>query len=71
MKITKNIRISLYILIPILFWMLSGVFKTQKIDEPELSNDLFTVQTVISNAVEYQPNQFLNACKTLGIATNV
>ena len=55
MKITKNIRISLYILIPILFWMLSGIFKTQKIDEPELSNDLFTVQTVISNAVEYQP----------------
>tara|TARA_Y100000992_G_scaffold203713_1_gene139109 strand:+ start:1002 stop:1820 length:819 start_codon:yes stop_codon:yes gene_type:complete len=35
--------------------MLSGIFKTQKIDEPELSNDLFTVQTVISNAVEYQP----------------
>ena len=55
MKITKNIRISLYILIPILFWMLSGIFKTQKQDEPELSNDLFTVQTVISNAVEYQP----------------
>ncbi len=55
MKITKNIRISLYILIPILFWMLSGIFKTQKIDEPEISNDLFTVQTVISNAVEYQP----------------
>ena len=55
MKITKNIRISFYILIPILFWMLSGIFKTQKLDEPEPSNDLFTVQTVISNAVEYQP----------------
>ena len=55
MKITKNIRISLYILVPILIWMLSGIFKTEKLDEPELTNDLFTVQTVVSNSVEYQP----------------
>ena len=55
MKITKNIRISLYILVPILIWMLSGIFKTEKLDEPDLTNDLFTVQTVVSNSVEYQP----------------
>lgn len=55
MKLTKNIRISLYILIPILLWMISGLFKNENIDEKIETTDLFSVQTSISYAVEYQP----------------
>lgn len=55
MKITKNIRISLYILIPIIFWMLSGFFKNENSEPLVSSNELFSVQTLISESVEYQP----------------
>ena len=55
MKITKNIRISLYILIPILLWMISGFFKNDEVQKPVESSDLFNVQTLLSEAVEYQP----------------
>ena len=55
MKLTKNIRISLYILIPIFLWMISGLFKNENIDEKIETTDLFSVQTRISYAVEYQP----------------
>ena len=55
MKITKNIRISLYILIPIIIWMISGFFVNDKVDAPDSSVELFSVQSVISSAVEYQP----------------
>ena len=55
MKLTKNIRISLYILIPIFLWMISGLFKNENIDEKIETTDLFIVQTSISYAVEYQP----------------
>ena len=55
MKLTKNIRISLYILIPILLWMISGLFKNESIDEKIETTELFSVQTSISYAVEYQP----------------
>ena len=55
MKLTKNIRISLYILLPILLWMASGLFKNNEGETTEETNDLFSVQTVVSNAVKYQP----------------
>ena len=55
MKITKNIRLSLYILIPIIFWMLSGLFKNDRIEEQDTQNELFSVKTIISESVEYQP----------------
>ena len=55
MRLTKNIRISLYILIPIIIWMISGFFVNDKVDTPDSSVELFSVQSVISNAVEYQP----------------
>ena len=55
MELTKNIRISLYILIPILLWMISGFFKNNDLQEPIPSSDLFNVQTVFSVAEEYQP----------------
>ena len=55
MRLTKNIRISLYILIPIIIWMISGFFVNDKVDAPDSSVELFSVQSVISTAVEYQP----------------
>ena len=55
MRLTKNIRISLYILIPIIIWMISGFFVNDKVDAPDSSVELFSVQSVISSAVEYQP----------------
>ena len=55
MRLTKNIRISLYILIPIIIWMISGFFVNDKVDAPDSSVELFVVQSLISNAVEYQP----------------
>ena len=55
MRLTKNIRISLYILIPIIIWMISGFFVSDKVDAPDSSVELFSVQSVISSAVEYQP----------------
>ena len=36
---TKNIRISLYILIPILLWMISGFFVSDTKEIKEVKND--------------------------------
>ena len=55
MKLTQNIRLSLYILIPILLWMISGFFKNDAPQQVIESNDLFSVQTLLSIAEEYQP----------------
>ena len=55
MELTKNIRISLYILIPIVLWMASGFFKNDKVQEAVEKSELFSVQTILSNAEEYQP----------------
>ena len=55
MKLTKNIRISLYILVPILLWMISGFFKEEERQKPTETGDLFNVQTKLSEASEYQP----------------
>ena len=55
MKLTKNIRISLYILVPILLWMISGFFKEEEFQKPTETGDLFNVQTLLSEASEYQP----------------
>ena len=55
MKLTKNIIISLYILVPILLWMISGFFKEEERQKPTETGDLFNVQTILSEASEYQP----------------
>ena len=55
MKLTKNVRISLYILVPILLWMISGFFKEEERQKPTETGDLFNVQTLLSEASEYQP----------------
>ena len=58
---TKNIRISLYILIPILLWMISGLFVKDAVKNEVPKNDLFTVGTLLSEAVSYQPTIKLKA----------
>ena len=55
MKLTKNIRISLYILVPIILWMASGLFKNDKVVEVEEKSEFFSVQTILSKSEEYQP----------------
>ncbi len=55
MKLTKNVRISLYILVPILLWMISGFFKEEERQKPTETGDLFNVQTILSEASEFQP----------------
>ena len=58
---TKNIRISLYIFIPILLWMISGLFVKDTVRNGVPKNDLFTVGTLLSEAVSYQPTIRLKA----------
>ena len=58
---TKNIRISLYIFIPILLWMISGLFIKDAVKNEVPKNDLFTVGTLLSEAVSYQPTIKLKA----------
>jgi len=58
---TKNIRISLYIFIPILLWMISGLFVKDAVKNEVPKNDLFTVGTLLSEAVLYQPTIKLKA----------
>jgi len=58
---TKNIRISLYIFIPILLWMISGLFVKDAVKNEVPKNDLFTVGTLLSKAVSYQPTIKLKA----------
>jgi multidrug efflux system membrane fusion protein len=52
---TKNIRISLYIFIPILFWMVSGIFVSEKEVIEEKSDELFKVEVLVSKAQYFQP----------------
>tara|TARA_Y100000739_G_scaffold221767_1_gene222605 strand:+ start:3650 stop:4468 length:819 start_codon:yes stop_codon:yes gene_type:complete len=35
--------------------MISGFFKNERIDEPDSQNELFSVKTIISESIEYQP----------------
>ena len=58
---TKNIRISLYIFIPILLWMISGLFVKDAVKNEVPKNDLFTVGTLLSEAVSYKPTIKLKA----------
>ena len=52
---TKNIRISLYIFIPILFWMVSGIFVSEKEVIEVKSDELFKVEVLVSEAQYFQP----------------
>ena len=52
---TKNIRISLFILAPILLWMISGFFVSDDKDLLVEKKDLFSVGTILSDALIFQP----------------
>ena len=68
---TKNIRISLYILLPIVLWMVSGFFVTDKEEPENLTNELFTVGITTSNAIDYQPTIKLKATSQSEARVNV
>ena len=52
---TKNIRISLFILAPIILWMLSGILITDDVVEVKKENKLFQVGVFKSSATLFQP----------------
>lgn len=52
---TKNIRISLFILAPIILWMLSGVLINDDVVEVKKENKLFQVGVIKSSATLFQP----------------
>ena len=57
----KNVRISLYILIPILLWMISGLFVEEKIIEIKEDSQLTKVVTQEAASQFYSPVITLNA----------
>ena len=52
---TKNIRISLFILAPIILWMLSGILINDDVEEVKKDNKLFQVGVIKSSATLFQP----------------
>ena len=52
---TKNIRISLYSFVALLFWMVSGFFDKEELVQQEKKEDLFTVVAIESNAKLINP----------------
>ena len=52
---TKNIRISLFILAPIILWMLSGILINDDVVEVKKENKLFQVGVIKSSAKLFQP----------------
>ena len=68
---TKNIRISLYIFIPILFWMVSGIFVSEKEVIEEKSDELFKVEVLVSEAQYFQPLIMLKATSMSEARINV
>ena len=52
---TKNIRISLFILAPIILWMLSGILINDGVVEVKKENKLFQVGVIKSSATLFQP----------------
>lgn len=57
----KNVRISLYILIPIILWMISGLFVEEKIIEIKEDSQLTKVVTEEAASQFYSPVITLNA----------
>ena len=68
---TKNIRVSLYIFIPVLLWMLSGFLVNEVEDTDTLETNLFKVGSKLSNAISYQPSIKLKATSRSEARVNV
>jgi len=58
---SKNLRISFYILLPLSFWMISGLFVEEKIIEEDKISSFATVAVMKSNSEFYKPEIFLKA----------
>tara|TARA_Y100000389_G_scaffold150543_1_gene150117 strand:+ start:710 stop:1588 length:879 start_codon:yes stop_codon:yes gene_type:complete len=61
---SKNVRISLYILIPIILWVISGQFIEEDVKEVKKDPGDITVVTKIASSEFYAPRISLNASAT-------
>ena len=61
---SKNVRISLYILIPIIGWVISGQFIEEEVFEKKSSQELTSVIVEKSDAEFFSPKVILNAAAT-------
>tara|TARA_Y100000591_G_scaffold134971_1_gene115757 strand:+ start:688 stop:1569 length:882 start_codon:yes stop_codon:yes gene_type:complete len=61
---SKNVRISLYILIPIIGWLISGQFIEEEVIQKKSSKDLTSVIVKKSEAEFFAPKVTLNAAAT-------
>ena len=61
---SKNVRISLYILIPIIAWLISGQFIEEEIIQKKSTKDLTSVIIDKSEAEFFSPKVTLNAAAT-------
>ena len=61
---SKNVRISLYILIPIIGWLISGQFIEEEVIQKKVSKDLTSVIIKKSEAEFFSPKVTLNAAAT-------
>ncbi len=61
---SKNVRISLYILIPIIGWVISGQFIDEEVIEKKSSQELTSVIIEKSDAQFFSPKVTLNAAAT-------
>jgi len=61
---SKNVRISLYILIPIILWVISGQFIEEDVKEVKKDSGDITVVTKITSSEFYAPRISLNASAT-------
>ena len=61
---SKNVRISLYILIPIILWVISGQFIEEDVKEVKKDTGDITVVTKIASSEFYAPRISLNASAT-------
>ena len=61
---SKNVRISLYILVPIIGWLISGQFIEEEVIQKKSSKDLTSVIIEKSEAEFFSPKVTLNAAAT-------
>jgi multidrug efflux system membrane fusion protein len=61
---SKNVRISLYILIPVIIWMISGQFVQESEQEEKIKNKLTSVVVSKSESVFFSPSIKLNSSAT-------
>lgn len=61
---SKNVRISLYILVPVIIWMISGQFVQESEQEEKIKDELTSVVVSKSESVFFSPSIKLNSSAT-------